>query len=152
MSKLEKQEAGMTLIVKTVTRLTVGLIMLFGIYIVLHGHISPGGGFAGGLIIALSFIHLMLAFGRDVALKRLSEAKAAILESLGALIFLTIAVSGFLGGYFFINFFVNKGKPFSLFSAGIIPLCNIAIAIKVGVGIFSIFIVLVILQKAREKE
>ncbi|MBL7131960.1 MAG: MnhB domain-containing protein, partial [Candidatus Omnitrophica bacterium] len=110
MAKNNKKEVGMTLIVKTITRLTVGLILLFGIYIVLHGHISPGGGFAGGLIIALSFIHLMLAFGREAALKRLSEAKAAVLESVGALLFLIIAVLGFTGGYFFLNF-INKGKP-----------------------------------------
>ncbi|MFC1709803.1 MnhB domain-containing protein [Candidatus Omnitrophota bacterium] len=147
-----KKVVGMTLIVKTVTRLTVGLILLYGVYIVLHGHISPGGGFAGGLIIALSFIHLMLAFGKDVALKRLSEAKAAVLESLGALMFLVIGSLGIFAGYFFVNYFTNKGEPFSLFSAGIIPLCNIAIAMKVGVGLFSIFVVLVILQKSGEEE
>ncbi len=147
-----KKEVGMTLIVKTVTRLTVGLILLYGVYIVLHGHISPGGGFAGGLIIALSFIHLMLAFGREAALKRLSEAKAAVLESIGALMFLAIGTLGIFAGKFFLNYFTNKGEPFSLFSAGIIPLCNIAIAIKVGVGLFSIFIVLVILQQAGKEE
>lgn len=152
MSANNKKEVGMTLIVKTVTRLTVGLILLYGIYIVLHGHISPGGGFAGGLIIALSFIHLMLAFGREAALKRLSEAKAAVLESMGALLFLLIGALGLFAGHFFVNYFANKGEPFSLFSAGIIPLCNIAIAIKVGVGLFSIFTVLVILQKADEEE
>ena len=50
-----EKEQGMSLIVKTITRLTVGLILLYGIYIVSHGHVSPGGGFAGGGIIALSF-------------------------------------------------------------------------------------------------
>jgi len=146
-----KKEAGMTLIVKTITRLTVGLILLYGIYIVLHGHLSPGGGFAGGVIIALSFIHLMLAFGRDVALKKLSQAAASILESLGALMFLSIALLGFMGGSFFFNFFLHKGKPFELFSAGIIPLCNIAISLKVGVGLFAIFAILVLSQNLGEK-
>lgn len=61
----KEHDKGMSLIVKVITRLTVGLILLFGIYIVLHGHVSPGGGFAGGVIIALSFIHLMLAYGKD---------------------------------------------------------------------------------------
>ena len=98
------KEVGMTLIVKTITRLTVGLILLYGIYIVLHGHLSPGGGFAGGVIIALSFIHLMLAFGRDLALKKLSQAAASVLESLGALMFLTVALLGLTGGFFFLNF------------------------------------------------
>ena len=135
----------MTLIVKTVTRFTVGLILLYGIYIVLHGHVSPGGGFAGGVIIALSFIHLMLAFGKEVAFRKLSKQAASIFESVGAIMFLTIAVVGFIGGYFFLNL-LNKGEPFKLFSAGIIPLCNIAISFKVGAGLFSIFVVLVTLK------
>ena len=60
---------GMSLIVKRITRYTVGLIFLYGIYIVLHGHLTPGGGFAGGVIIALSFIHIVLAFGKKEAVK-----------------------------------------------------------------------------------
>jgi len=135
----------MTLIVKTITRLTVGLILLYGIYIVTHGHLTPGGGFAGGVIIALSFIHLTLAFGKEVALKKLSKEGTSILDSLGALIFLAIAILGFTGGYFFLNF-INKGVPFRLLSAGIIPLCNIAIALKVGAGLFAIFMGLVFLK------
>jgi len=149
---MKNKETGMTLIVKTITRLTVGLILLYGIYIVLHGHISPGGGFAGGVIIALSFIHLMLAFGRETALKKLSEAWASIIESIGAIMFLSIAILGFIGGHFFFNFFLNKGKPFDLFSAGIIPLCNIAISLKVGAGLFAIFAALVLFQGLGEKE
>jgi multicomponent Na+:H+ antiporter subunit B len=148
---MKSLEPGMTLIVKTTTRLTVGLILLYGIYIVLHGHLTPGGGFAGGVIIALSFIHLMLAFGREVALKKISEARASVIENLGAVMFLSIAVLGFSGGYFFFNFFVNKGRPFHLFSAGIIPLCNIAISLKVGAGLFAIFAALILFRNL-EKE
>ena len=142
---------GMTLIVKTITRLTIGLILLYGIYIVLHGHVSPGGGFAGGVIIALSFIHLMLAFGKDVALRRLNEVRISLLESIGALTFLSIAVLGFLGGYFFVNF-LNKGEAFDLFSAGTIPLSNIAISLKVGIGLFAIFITLVVTYKMGKED
>lgn len=145
---MRSDEKGMSLIVKTITRLTVGLILLYGIYIVLHGHISPGGGFAGGVIIALSFIHLMLAFGKDYALKKLDDAKASILESLGGIMFLSMAILGFIGGSFFLNFFLKKGESFRLFSAGIIPLCNIAISLKVGAGLFLIFVVLIVLYKA----
>jgi len=145
---INNSKAGMTLIVKTITRLTVGLILLFGIYIVLHGHLSPGGGFAGGVIVALSFVHLMLAFGKDVAVAKVSKNMASNLESIGALMFLSIALLGFLGGSFFLNI-LPKGTPFNLFSAGIIPLCNIAISIKVGVGLFAIFLALVVLEKSR---
>lgn len=148
---MKNKETGMTLIVKTITRLTVGLILLYGIYIVLHGHISPGGGFAGGVIIALSFVHLMLAFGRETALKKVSQAAASFLESLGAIMFLSIALLGLMGGYFFFNFFLNKGRPFELFSAGIIPLCNIAICLKVGAGLFAIFVALVLFKGTEER-
>ena len=148
---INNPKAGMSLIVKTITRLTVGLILLFGIYIVLHGHLSPGGGFAGGVIIALSFVHLMLAFGKDVATNRITKNIASNLESIGALMFLLIAILGFFGGSFFLNL-LSKGRPFELFSAGTIPLSNAAISLKVGVGLFAIFLALVILDKSKGEE
>ena len=141
---------GMTLIVKVITRLTVGLIFLFGVYIVLHGHISPGGGFAGGVIIALSFIHLILAYGGGFAFKKLDVVKASFIENLGAIIFIGIAVLGIAFGYFFLNF-LGKGEPFSIASAGIIPLCNIAISLKVGGGLFVIFVALTLLRLERKE-
>jgi len=150
---MTETDKGMTLIVKAVTRLTVGFILVCGIYIVLHGHLSPGGGFAGGVIIALSFICLMLAFGKDVALKRVSESVAGVFESIGALLFLCTAVIGFASGYFFFNFFADTGTPFELFSAGTIPLYNIAISFKVGGGLFAVFVALVLLKRSsKERE
>jgi len=141
----KEHDRGMSLIVKTITRLTVGLIFLYGVYIVTHGHISPGGGFAGGVIIALSFIHLMLAYGKEAALKKLPKRAASFFESTGAILFLAIALFGFTGGYFFLNV-ISKGEPFRLFSAGMIPLANIAISLKVGAGLFAIFTALVLFK------
>ena len=92
-----------------------------------------------------------MAFGKETGLKKLSQTAASVLESLGGLMFLGIALLGFVGGYFFFNFFSHKGKPFDLFSAGIIPLCNIAISLKVGAGLFAIFVAL-ILFKGLEKD
>lgn len=148
---IDNPKAGMTLIVKTITRLTIGLILLFGIYIILHGHLSPGGGFAGGVIVALSFVHLMLAFGKDVASAKISKDMASNLESLGALMFLSVALLGFLGGSFFLNV-LAKGAPFTLFSSGTIIFSNISIGIKVGVGLFAIFLALVILEGAKKEQ
>lgn len=149
--EIDDPKKGMTLIVKTITRLTVGLILLFGIYIVSHGHISPGGGFAGGVIVALSFIHIMLAYGKDAAFRKVNQNIASVFESVGALMFITLAIIGIATGYFFFNFAL-KGEPFTLFSAGLIPLYNIAICFKVGSGLFIIFIILVLLRIAEKDE
>lgn len=142
---------GMSLIVKTVTRVTVGIIFLFGIYIVLHGHLTPGGGFAGGIILALVYILYVLAFGKAEAEERLSKRWASAIESLGALMFLLIALLGFGGGYFFMNF-LPKGQPGQILSAGFIPLANLAIMLKVGAGLFAVFLVLITFSVTIRKE
>ena len=60
-----KNDAGMTVIVKTITRVILWMILLYGFYIILHGHLTPGGGFGGGVIIALAFLSILLAYGRE---------------------------------------------------------------------------------------
>jgi multicomponent Na+:H+ antiporter subunit B len=156
---INRPQEGMTLIVKTITRLTVGLILIFGIYIVLHGHLTPGGGFAGGVIIALSFIHLLLAFGKDLALKKMSRSAASYFEGFGATMFIAIALLGFAAifgkdaaGFFFKNFFPGKGDPYDLFSSGSIILSNIAICLKVGAGLFAVLVALVFLRANPEEK
>lgn len=135
------QTHGMTLIVKTIARFVMGIIAIFGVYIVLYGHLTPGGGFAGGVILACGYIILTLAFGKQLSLKKMSDQAASILDNTGALAFVVIAFLGFTGGYFFLNF-IDHGTRFELFSAGIIPLSNIAIALKVTSSLFAIFIAL----------
>jgi multisubunit Na+/H+ antiporter MnhB subunit len=135
---------GMTVIVKTIASWVKVLIFVFGIYIILFGHLTPGGGFAGGVILASSYVLLMLAFGREFVEKNLSLPLASKLDCVGAFLFALIAVLGFVfGGVFFINFLVEKyGQPLELLSAGTIPLSNIAIGLKVGASLFLVILVL----------
>jgi multisubunit Na+/H+ antiporter MnhB subunit len=141
---------GMSLIVKTITTVIIGFIFIYGIYIILHGHLTPGGGFAGGVIIAGALILRILAFGTEAGSEKKSEKGASIFESIGALLFIGIALAGlFLAGTFFLNF-IPKGIPLQLWSAGIIPFCNIAIGIKVGAGLFSIFLALAAVKYVME--
>jgi multisubunit Na+/H+ antiporter MnhB subunit len=133
---------GMSLIVKQITDIVSGLIFIYGVYIVLHGHLTPGGGFAGGVIIAGAFVLRILAYGSERKGEKRSTIFASIFESIGGLLFIGVAFAGLLVvGTFFVNF-LPKGTPLHLLSAGIIPVCNIAIAIKVGAGLFSIFLAL----------
>ncbi len=141
---------GMSLIVKTITTIVIGFIFIYGVYIILHGHLTPGGGFAGGVIIAGAFILKLLAFGSDAKLEKKSSTKASIFESIGGLLFVGTAILGLmLAGTFFLNF-LPKGTPLHLLSAGIIPICNIAISIKVGAGLFLIFLALAAMKYIME--
>lgn len=140
---------GMTVIVKKVTELMCGVIFLYGIYIIIHGHLTPGGGFAGGVIIAGSFILLILSFGSEfVALKK-EETGSSILESSAIFAFLVIAVLGIIiggAGIFFVNF-LPGGTIGELISAGVIPLYNIAVGMEVAAAILTIFLALLIYKE-----
>ncbi len=138
---------GMTIIVKTISSWVKVLIVLFGIYIILFGHLTPGGGFAGGVILASSYLLLMLAFGREFVQKDLPLALDSKLDCLGALLFAMIAVLGLVlcDKVFFANFLYQNylpGKAFDLISAGTIPLSNIAIGLKVGSSLFLVIFLL----------
>ena len=133
---------GMSPIVKNITRLVAGFIALFGIYIVLYGHVTPGGGFAGGVILAGGLALVVLAFGEEFARKVLTHEAAQTADSLGAMLFLLIALGGYMVGDFFTNFLENGGTVGELVSAGIIAPCNVAIGIKVGAGLFGVFLAL----------
>ncbi len=134
---------GMTSIVKEIARLIAGFIFLYGCYIILYGHLSPGGGFAGGAVIAAGFILSRLAFGTSAKQEKNSSISSSIFESLGGLSFLLIGLLGlFVGGVFFLNLFPKAGIAGQLLSAGSIPLLNIAIGLKVAGAILSIFVVL----------
>jgi multicomponent Na+:H+ antiporter subunit B len=145
MDRLEQEikdtSKGMTSIVKTIARFVIGIIVIFGAYIVLYGHLTPGGGFAGGVILASAYVLLTLAFGKEMGLSKMSNTGASILDNSGAFAFVIIGLLGFAGGYFFYNF-LAKGEPFQLFSAGAIPLSNIAIGVKVTASLFAIFMAL----------
>jgi len=75
------------IIIKTLCRLLIPFIQLFGLYVIAHGHGSPGGGFQGGCILAASFILILIAFDLAEAKKRFSEKLNNFLNSFGVFIY-----------------------------------------------------------------
>ncbi|MFA5976337.1 MAG: MnhB domain-containing protein [Elusimicrobiota bacterium] len=139
-------------VVRTAARSVVRLMFLFGFYIVFHGPITHGDGFAGGVIMALGFVLLMVVFGKDEAFRILPRSATRILAASGALLLLAVGVLG-LGreGHFFFNF-LGKGSPFQYWSAGIIPLCNLAILLIVTGALFGAFAALMLFHLDAEKK
>lgn len=139
-----RSQEGMSLIVKTVCGWLKAFILLYGIHIILYGHLTPGGGFAGGVIAASAFVLIVLAEGEREGLKTFSRKAASTWDSVGVLVFLLMAGLGLvLAGTFFVNVWpTDESAQFTLFSSGIIPACNIGIGLKVCSSLYLVFVVL----------
>jgi len=116
-------------IVETATELLLPMIILFGIYVFMNGHLSPGGGFQGGAIIASGTMFLLLALPQS----HISRLLITITESLSGFSYVVVGVLGVLyAGGFLDNRFIDIGNYGDLFSAGAIPLIYTFIGLKVG--------------------
>ncbi|RLC39976.1 MAG: cation:proton antiporter [Candidatus Nealsonbacteria bacterium] len=134
--KEDRETVKASLILSTGCKFLFPFILLFGAYIFIHGHLTPGGGFQGGAIIASAFLLIYLGCHRE---KRINETGIIISESLGGLIFVVIGLIGLLTGtHYFLNNFMPKGEFNTLLSAGIIPIIYIAIGFKVGAELSKI--------------
>jgi len=110
----------------------VGPTVLFGIYVVAHGHLSPGGGFQGGVILATALLLVYLA-GRFVTYERLGpESYIEVAEGAAAAAYVGIGLAGLTLGAAYLDNFVPLGKIGDLFSAGTIPLINAAVGLEVA--------------------
>jgi multicomponent Na+:H+ antiporter subunit B len=99
--RAENRPVGDSPIVQTGVRLMVPFLQLFGLYVIVHGHYSPGGGFQGGVVLGSSFILLALAYDLKTSLRHFSAGANAILSNTGALIYTGVAsLCAVMGGLF----------------------------------------------------
>jgi multicomponent Na+:H+ antiporter subunit B len=139
---------GMSIIVKTIANMGFPFILIYGLYVIAHGHLTPGGGFQGGAVVASGLVLMLIAYNSEWISKRIKESHFSIFESLGALGFIIIAFLGIIfGGMFFSNFltgneFVFGGIPLNgasdINTGGTLPLMNFAVGLKVIAGLFAI--------------
>ena len=131
----------MSRIVSTVTNLIYGFIIVYGFYVIVHGHLTPGGGFQGGAIVASAFALLVVTYGNQGVKSFLKKDILSLVESTGLVIFIAFAFFG-LGVTFFYNFMANSGGLFGnsaiigvnagdLNTGGTIPIMNIAVGLEV---------------------
>jgi len=121
-------------IVEMVSRKLVPYILLFGLYLISFGHLSPGGGFQGGVVLASGVILLSISRGVTSAQKLFPIKKVGFLESVNFFLFLLMGLLGLLFGEHFLENFLPLGKVGQVPSAGFIFFLNIIIGLKVGTG------------------
>ncbi|MFO8191857.1 MAG: MnhB domain-containing protein [Bacillota bacterium] len=129
-------------IVRLTSRLVVPFIQLYGIYVIVHGHLSPGGGFSGGAIFGASLVLIAVSFNLEAGAKQVSPQSASILESGGALGFaLTGLAAVVMGG----SYLANRAAGFpigvtgDLFSSGAIFIITLFLGAKVASTIVTLF-------------
>lgn len=133
----------MSRIVRSTANILLPFILVFGFYIIVHGHLTPGGGFQGGAVAATGIVLLLVAFSPETLGKLFTTGKMKSVEALGLLLFIITAfVAIAIGSTFFFNWLANGGfifgesvaygpNPGMLDTAGTIPLMNIAVGIEV---------------------
>lgn len=132
----EKDNAGF--IVRTAAELLFPLLLVTGLYIVLHGHLTPGGGFQGGVILAAAFFLPLLA----VPSRQINHRALSLVEGLAGASFIGIGLLGLFNHGAFLQPFLDKGLVGELFSAGTLPLLYIAVGLKVGAELAGLLSVL----------
>lgn len=134
------------LVLREITARLLPVIQLYGIYVILHGHLSPGGGFAGGMILGVSMVLYLLVFGLDSCLRKVPHHMSSFLESAGTFWYGAVGLVGILRGT---SFLMNKGAgiplgtPGELFSSGLILIITIGVGIKVAATMLSLFYTLI---------
>jgi len=144
----------MSKIVRTISGMAFPFSMIFGLYVIAHGHLTPGGGFQGGAIVASACAMILVAFGSKWTVTKIKEKQLSIFESLGAISFIVLAFLGLVFGVaFFGNFLAGTNFLFGTIPAtgsiladintgGVLPLMNFAVGLKVIAGLFVIVLVM----------
>ena len=130
------------IIIKTLARVLVPFILLYALYVIMHGHHSPGGGFQGGVIMGASLVLLVITHGLKETQKRMSEKSVAIFSSLGVLIYAGVGVLCLI----LLGNFLDYSKLAKLLNVPLAQARSLGIlGVEIGVGLavmavmFSIF-------------
>ncbi|MBQ8475366.1 MAG: hypothetical protein IJ499_06890 [Clostridia bacterium] len=126
-------------IIRTVCRFIIPVIFVFGVYILLNGHLSPGGGFSGGAILGAGLILYALVYGEEHTAKVFSPRliKTVVLCSL-SFYALSKAYSFFTGANH-LHSIISPGTPGNILSAGLILPLNIAVGLVVCCTMYSFY-------------
>lgn len=132
------------LIVRSLADSYLPIALVLGFYVILHGNISPGGGFQGGVLAASGVLLLYLGYGFRGIATAINMERMHKFEAVGAIAYVLFALLGIFAGYNFCrNILWNSGSIGDLWSSGTIALMNYAVGFKVltGVGFLLLLVI-----------
>ncbi len=117
-----------------------GPTVVMGVYIVAHGHLTPGGGFQGGVVLATGLLLVYLA-GEYSSLRRAAPLPAIeVGEAVGGGAFAVIGLMGLIAGSSYLENVGSLGEIGKLNSAGTVPFINLAVGLEVAAGFVLILV------------
>ncbi|MFP4050187.1 MAG: MnhB domain-containing protein [Thermoplasmata archaeon] len=131
----------MSSIVRNSSKLVSPFLVAYATYMIVNGHITPGGGFQGGVILAVSVILLITSHGYKAVQETFSVRLVKSLESQSLLLIIIMSIIGLAFGSYFFNF-LRGGEPGTLFSGGTVVIFNILIGLEVGAAFTLLFYML----------
>ena len=131
--------------------LSIAIVYMF--YIILHGHLSPGGGFQGGVLVAAVIALLALAYGYEAASRTISFGLMHHGEGLASVCYVALAFMGAAAGAMFCQIILyTHGAIGDLYSSGTIFWMNVTVGVKVFTGISSVALLMLgVLRDLEEK-
>jgi multicomponent Na+:H+ antiporter subunit B len=118
----------------------VGPTVVTGLYVVVHGHLTPGGGFQGGVVLATALLLVYLAAEYSVLRKLAPFSLVEACEGVGGGGFAIIGLAGFVAGSAYLENVLPLGKVGAVNSAGVVPLINLAVGLEVAAGFVLILV------------
>lgn len=138
-TKRQSPDTGHTLgSTRLVGYLMLPVTLVIGLDVVIHGHLTPGGGFQGGVVLATG-LHLLYVAGSYPALDRARPLDVVdIIDGIGAATFASVGIAGIAVAGSFLANVMSFGTFGQLFSAGTVPVLNVAVGLEVFAGIVAI--------------
>ena len=127
-------------IIQTVCRIMIPFMQLFALYVIAHGHHSPGGGFQGGVILGASFILLGISYDLKTILRRMREKSNIILAHIGVLIYAGIGFIALLLGANFLDYSILSTILPSVTPIEARSLAMLGVEIGVGLTVMTIVV------------
>ncbi|MBQ5674511.1 MAG: hypothetical protein IIV45_05425 [Lachnospiraceae bacterium] len=127
------------LILQVVATFLVPIIMIFGIYVILNGHLSPGGGFSGGAIVGAGLILYLNAFGFKKTEKFFTEKTYKIICFVSLTFYCFAKSYSFFTGANHLESHIPKGTPGAILSSGLILPLNICVGLVVACTMYSFY-------------
>jgi len=146
----------MSVIVRTIARLATPPILVFGLYVIMHGHVTVGGGFQGGAVFASATALVLVAFGSERVRRYITVSGLTLVSCAGAVLFALLGFGGMCKTFFY-NFLV--GSPLfghipeygpaheDIWTGGVIAPMNIGVALNVIASLSAIMLTMAVVSR-----